>query len=130
MLAHLRGIVADGLLIDSRGLDAIDDEDYLDWLRRHGASDEALNNAVLRGLYGLCFAFRDGDPTQMSIGAGTALRANFPFFFTYRGAIFYLMQAGMGDTVFAPLYEVLRSRNVKFRFFHRVDALHLSKDRR
>jgi uncharacterized protein with NAD-binding domain and iron-sulfur cluster len=30
------------------------------------------------------------------------------------------MQAGMGDVIFAPLYQVLRARGVKFKFFHRV----------
>ena len=46
-------------------------------------------------------------------------------FFEYRGAIFWKMTAGMGDVVFAPLYEALRSRGVRFRFFHRVDRLRL-----
>src|SRR5262249_32624083 len=30
------------------------------------------------------------------------------------------MRAGMGDVVFAPLYEVLRRRGVRFEFFHRI----------
>ena len=29
----------------------------------------------------------------------------------------------MGDVVFAPYYEVLRRRGVRFEFFHRVDAV-------
>jgi uncharacterized protein with NAD-binding domain and iron-sulfur cluster len=45
--------------------------------------------------------------------------------FTYRGAIFWKMTAGMGDIVMAPMYQVLRRRGVDFEFFHRVDALHL-----
>ena len=36
----------------------------------------------------------------------------------------------MGDVVFAPLYQALRRRGVRFRFFHRLDQLHLSLDRR
>jgi uncharacterized protein with NAD-binding domain and iron-sulfur cluster len=39
------------------------------------------------------------------------------------------MTAGMGDVVFAPMYQVLMRRGVQFEFFHRVDALHLSPDR-
>ena len=50
-------------------------------------------------------------------------------FFEYRGAIFWKMAAGMGDVVFAPLYQALRRRGVRFEFFHRVDRLHLSADR-
>jgi len=31
------------------------------------------------------------------------------------------MQAGMGDTIFGPMYEVMKKRGVKFKFFHQVD---------
>jgi uncharacterized protein with NAD-binding domain and iron-sulfur cluster len=48
----------------------------------------------------------------------------------YSGALFWRMQAGMGEVVFAPLYQVLKSRGVEFCFFHRVDALRLSGDGR
>lgn len=51
-------------------------------------------------------------------------------FFTYKGAIFWKMTAGMGEIVMAPpLYEGLRRRGVDFEFFHRVDALHLDEAR-
>ena len=35
----------------------------------------------------------------------------------------FKMNAGMGDVVFAPLYELLSKRGVKFEFFHRVENL-------
>ena len=38
------------------------------------------------------------------------------------------MQAGMGDVVFTPLYEVLRRRGVQFRFFHEVTRLGVAPD--
>ena len=44
----------------------------------------------------------------------------------YQGAIFYKMEAGMGDVVFAPMYEVLKRRGVRFEFFHMVQNLALS----
>src|SRR6266536_2674220 len=31
------------------------------------------------------------------------------------------MRAGMGDVVFAPFYEVLKRRGVRFEFFHRLE---------
>jgi uncharacterized protein with NAD-binding domain and iron-sulfur cluster len=43
----------------------------------------------------------------------------------YQGALFWEMQAGMGDTVFSPLYLVLKKRGVRFHFFHRADAIRL-----
>ncbi len=39
-----------------------------------------------------------------------------------------MFAAGCGETVIAPLYEVLRRRGVKFEFFHKVNALRLSPD--
>jgi uncharacterized protein with NAD-binding domain and iron-sulfur cluster len=42
---------------------------------------------------------------------------------TYKGAAVWRMQAGMGDVVFAPMYEVLRRRGVRIKLFHRVEAL-------
>ena len=62
------------------------------------------------------------------MGAGTAIRGLLRLAFTYKGALFYKMQAGMGDTIFAPYYQVLKSRGVKFRFFTAARALHLDAD--
>jgi uncharacterized protein with NAD-binding domain and iron-sulfur cluster len=47
---------------------------------------------------------------------------------TYKGALLWKMQAGMGETVFTPIYKVLKNRGVKFQFFHKVDGLTLSPD--
>ena len=63
------------------------------------------------------------------MSAGIALFLTTKMFAEYRGAIFWKMAAGMGDVVFAPLYQALRERGVDFEFFHRVDGLHMSADR-
>ena len=128
VVASIRGIVSDDVL--TKGFAAIDDREFLDWLRSHGASDDALKSPVLIGGYDLAFAFRGGDPTRPSMAAGVALENAARLFFTYKGAMFWKMQAGMGDVVFAPLYQVLRRRGVEFRFFHRVTGLRLAADRR
>src|SRR5205814_1679142 len=104
-LATLRGIVRHHLLTDPRGFDAIDDYDCREWLRMNGASDPSLDSGYLRGLYDLGFSYEDGDPARPRIAAGQALRSMARAFFTYRGSFFWRMQAGMGDVVFAPLYE-------------------------
>ena len=39
------------------------------------------------------------------------------------------MNAGMGDTIFAPIYEVLKRRGVTFNFFHRVTSLNQAPSR-
>jgi len=128
-LANIRGIFADGLL--TGGFSTIDQYDYRAWLKRHGAPDEVLDqSAFLRALYDLVFAYQGGDSLQPAFAAGQALRSICRMFFTYKGAVFWKMQAGMGDVVFAPLYLVLKQRGVQFRFFHRVQNLRLSADKK
>jgi uncharacterized protein with NAD-binding domain and iron-sulfur cluster len=126
-LATMRGIVAFGLLTDARGLDAIDQYDCREWLLLNGASRTAVDSAYMRGLYDLGFSYEDGDPARPRIAAGQALRGLLRMMFTYRGAFFWKMQAGMGDVVFSPLYEVLRARGVRFRFFHRLEQVRLAE---
>ena len=84
--------------------------------------------AFLRGLYDLAFADAGPDRAHGGVGAGIAIFLTSKMFVEYRGAIFWKMAAGMGDIVFAPLYQALRERGVEFEFFHRVDSLHLSAD--
>lgn len=129
VIAAMRGVIHDRLAFDPRGFDAINHLDFRAWLRRHGASELALGSDQLRGgLYDLSFAYLDGDPDRPAFAAGDALRGACRMLFTYRGAFFWKMRGGMGDVVFAPLYEVLRRRGVRFRFFHRLDDLRLAPD--
>ncbi|HWD68412.1 MAG TPA: FAD-dependent oxidoreductase [Caulobacteraceae bacterium] len=125
-LAYIVGVIRFGLLTDERGLDAIDDWECRDWLRKNGASQRALNSPFVRGLYDLALAYEDGDPKRPSLSAGQGLRATLRLFYGYRGAIFWRMRAGMGDVVFAPLYEALRRRGVEFEFFHRLTNVGLA----
>lgn len=129
LLAAIRGVLHDGVLHHPDGLDSIDDHDFAHWLMHHGASREsAYCSMVTTLMYDLPFAYRDGDPHSPSIGAGTAMRGALRTLFTYTGAVAWKMRAGMGDVVFAPMWEVLDRRGVRFEFFHRVDDLHLSDD--
>lgn len=128
VLACLNGAIRHDLLTDSRGFDAIDDYDWCDWLVENGASKSTVESGFMRGIYDLLFAYEGGDPRKPRMAAGQALRGAVRMFLSYRGALFWKMRAGMGDVVFAPFYEVLRKRGVKFKFFHRVDNLKLSGD--
>jgi uncharacterized protein with NAD-binding domain and iron-sulfur cluster len=129
MTAVVRGVLADGLVTDQRGFRALNDEDFLDWISRHGAPPEVGEFAFIRGLYDLVFAEAGASRARRGVSAGVAVFLTTKMFFEYRGAIFWKMAAGMGDTVFAPLYQALSRRGVTFEFFHRVDHLHLSADR-
>lgn len=120
----LIGILRDGILGPNADPEALDAFEYRDWLRKHGASEMTVSSGLIRAFYHL--AFCDGD----GAGAGLAVLGMLRMFTCHRGAIFYKMRAGMGETVFAPLYEVLRRRGVRFEFFHRVQKLELSADQR
>ena len=126
-LATVTGIIADGLLV--RGFAAVDGEEWRAWLRRHGAAQSALASALVRGTYDYVFGFLDGDTSRPALAAGTTTHGVLRLLLTYKGALFWAMQAGMGDTVFAPMYEALRRRGVKFEFFHKVERLGLDTSR-
>ena len=130
MSAAVRGILADRLLVDPRGFEAVNDEEYLDWIERHGGPPELRDFSIVRGLYDLAFGFVDGDPTRPSMSAGTAVLFGGKSLLDYKDSFIWKMTAGMGDIVFAPLYQALRRRGVDFEFFHRVDHLHPSHDGR
>jgi len=120
IMAILRGATAHRLALDPQGFDAINDYDWREWLRKYGASEQSLDSGFMRGIYDLCFAYEDGDIEKPRLAAGVALRGAMRMFFTYRGALFWRMNAGMGDIVFTPLYEVLKERGVRFEFFHKL----------
>jgi uncharacterized protein with NAD-binding domain and iron-sulfur cluster len=123
LTASLAGIVADDVVW--RGLATLDEEDLREWLGRHGARAETLaRSPVLRGLYDLSFAYRDGDKRRPSLAAGRGLQALL-MMINYEGAFMWRMRAGMGDVVFAPLYLGLKQRGVRFNFFSRVSCLRL-----
>ena len=126
------GILEDGL--PSRGFDTINHLELSRWLARHGAEIDTAhpehNSPFLRGVYDGSFAFVDGDPLKPNMAAGRAIQGAIRCLFHYNESVLFRMQAGMGDAVIAPLYEVLEQRDVKFRFFHAVKELVPSAGRR
>ncbi len=126
------GLVRDGVL--EHGFDVINDEEWCDWLSRHGAHRVTLGDTpaerspLLRSVYDVAFGYVGGDISKANVAAGTAINDLLRLVFSYRGSLMYKMQAGMGDAVFAPFYEVLRARGVRFRFFSAVTRLGLSDD--
>ncbi|MGD0393669.1 MAG: FAD-dependent oxidoreductase [Acidimicrobiales bacterium] len=128
--ANLVGIASDGLLSRPGGFAAIDHLDYRAWLLKHGIDPDALESPLLRGMYDLVFAYEGADPARPRFSAGLGLQLATKMLMGYSGALFWRMQAGMGEVIVAPLYQVLKNRGVEFCFFHRVDALRLSDDGR
>jgi uncharacterized protein with NAD-binding domain and iron-sulfur cluster len=125
VVSMVRGIIAEGIIY--RGFDIIDNLDARAWLVQHGCT--SAYSAPVTGMYDLVFAYLRGDIKQANFAAGTALRATLRILFCFKGSLLWKMQAGMGDTVFSPIYLALQKRGVKFRFFHRVRNLGLSADK-
>jgi uncharacterized protein with NAD-binding domain and iron-sulfur cluster len=128
LLTCMQGALRDGLLAPAPDVARIDHLDFRAWLARHGAHAETLASPLIRGLYDLVFAYEQGDTRRPRFAAGLGLFLATKLFFDYKGAIFWKLAAGMGDVVFAPLYQALRARGVRFAFFHRLDAVRLNAD--
>ncbi len=113
------GVIRDDVLI--RGFDHLNELDFHEWLELHGLSSLACWSGPLRFIYDVIFAYEQGDMERPNVAAGAALRGALRLVFDYRAAPYYLMNGGMGDIVFAPLYLALRHRyNVRFHFFREI----------
>ena len=121
----IAGLLEEDVL--TRGFTSIDGVELSQFLADHGANPftlELSHSPFLRGWYDAAFAFDcTVDPPQADLAAGTGIHGILRLIGTYKQYIAYKMRAGMGDTIFAPLYEVLSQRGVSFRFFHRADEL-------
>ena len=123
MTTNVRGMIRDDIVFPPFPWESIDHLDYKEWLRRHGAHPDTVESALVNGIYDLVFSRHAG------MCAGAALKGSLRMLLGYKGSIFYKMNAGMGDVVFTPLYEVLRRRGVHFEFFHRLDNVRVSADK-
>ena len=126
--SDLQGMAVDGLL-SGTGYERIDHLDYREWLALHGAARETLDSPIVRGMYDLTFAYERGDRSRPRFAAGLGLQLANRMLFDYKGSIFWKMRAGMGEVVFAPLYQALVRRGVEFRFFRRLSRMRLADDR-
>lgn len=130
-MALLLGILDGGVL--SQGFDVLDGQEWSEWMNAYGAWPRSLSSAVVVGLYAYVFGYRtnpDGSVKNRCVGAGTGTRALLRLLFAYKGSLFYAPERPFGEILIAPLYKVLRDRGVNFEFFHRVDRLVLSPDKR
>ena len=121
-LTILKGMFADDVF--KLGFDVINDYDYREWLIKHGANQTfTVDSAPVRGFYDLVFAYEKGNFDKPNLEAGTIIRSMLRIALCYQGGMMWKMQAGMGDVVFTPYYEILKRRGVNFHFFNRVDNL-------
>lgn len=130
--AGAKGFMEDVLPYGVPGFDRINNTEFRQWLMKHGAAQDDVWTAPVKSLYDAAFAYNTGDATKpqqnAQLAAGVATHAALLMLCGVRGSFLWKMNAGMGDTVFSPMYDVLTARGVKFEFFSRVENLGLSAD--
>lgn len=129
-VAVVRGYVSD-VLFSPQGFRAIDGLDFKAWLGKHGARPDVAWSPPVIALYDLGFAWTRGDttnPDAAQAAAGVVLQVAMDLVFASKGAPLWKMQAGMGDTVFSPVYECLVQRGQTVKLFRRVEQLRMSAD--
>jgi uncharacterized protein with NAD-binding domain and iron-sulfur cluster len=125
----LLGLLDAGLL--GRDLTPLDEHNFRDWLLPWLLDDGGLtgDGVLMRVMYESSFAYRDGDTSippgyrfapRADYGAGSLLRGVIRASLAYKSAFGWKFTWGTGDVLFAPIYEVLRRRGVRFQFFHRA----------
>ena len=121
-----KGVIADQIFV--KGIDSVDGENFMDWCRRHGMSEVAVNSSPVQMPAEMCFQFPNGDTAR-----DPQFSASGFLWFVLRqvlacGQATYWFHRGTGDTVVAPFYRVLVQRGVEFRFFRKVEHIGLSED--
>ena len=115
-----------GVLVDdvvTKGWDRLDDQNWDDWLKSHGAMPETIASPLALNTVNLSYQYPNGDTAGRSMMAAGAYAHWTLRSFAYCGHVLYAFAAGTGETIIAPLYEVLKKRGVKFEFFSKVEEL-------
>lgn len=135
------GLIEDGVV--AKGLDSIDDLNFWEWIAKHATVPEGTyvtnSSCWMQAAYDSSFAYEQGDSTsprtatkpllgRPTLGAGTTVRGALRLGLAYKGALAWKFQAGCGEALVAPVYEVLRRRGVRFAFFSKVEHLGVGDD--
>ena len=121
--AMLRGYWHD-LIVPDQPFESLDSLDFRAWLLENGATPAIVQgSSITHALYDTMFQYVDGDVARPSYAAGAALGVLTRMIGTFKGSVMWNIQAGMGEAVVAPVYDVLRANGVAFRFFRRVTRL-------
>lgn len=116
--------------VEVNGYDVLDPENWTDWLTRHGIHAATLQSPIVMTTVNICYQSPNGDTSRAArMAAGCFLNWTLRSC-AYMGSLIWSFAAGTGETVVAPIYEVLKRRGVKFEFFRKVENLRLSEDRR
>nr|MDQ3036873.1 hypothetical protein [Myxococcota bacterium] len=126
VLTLVRGIAND-IVFGGKTWDDLDAQDFRAWMRSHAIPGfPSLDaSALMQVPYDGIFAYAGPDQSAPTLAAGVAARGLLKLVTDYEKAPYWTMTAGMGETVFAPMYEVLRARGVKLEFFAKVKEVRM-----
>lgn len=124
---NLKGVLKDVYNPDTKqfDFDKINKYDYREWLGLQGAPQWLVDSVIVRFFYTGTFANLVNE-NGGAVAAGTALQF-FAKSVGYKGSFVYQMVYGTGEVMVMPMYEVLKHRGVKFKFFHKIQQVHYAK---
>lgn len=103
------------------GLHVLEPFEFREFLTQAGPMNTDEESVLVKGLYDYAFGYFEG--TTPSMSACGAVQGLLRMFLTYKGGFFYKATAGMGDTICTPIYQLLQSRGVTFKFFNEIKRL-------
>lgn len=124
LLSDIGLTVAIGYIQDraftEKGFDALDDYDFRDWLRKHGADENSVVSPPIQVWYDAIAAYDNGDLYKGSCATGASLITMSRLLNDYQGSVAYQLRDEIADSLIGPLYAALVHRGVRFAYFHRV----------
>jgi hypothetical protein len=129
-IALVLGLIEDVLPYGLPGFDRINDEEFRQWLMRHGAVEESAWSPPVKAVYDLAFAYAEGDatkPENARIAAGAAVQLIILMTLFYKHAPLWSGGQHGRDDFYTPLPGPREARRY-IHFFHRVKRLNLSSD--
>lgn len=126
------GFLADDILLQGCEREPIEFESLDTWICRHHGPCGLEQDDLIRGFpFSALFGFVNGNMHRPNVSAASLLCLGRSLDGSLSGvspgfAPTFRMQAGMGEVLMTPVYEILKARGVRFHFFHKVEALHTS----
>lgn len=117
-LSTIIGMIADDIV--GKGFDSVDAYEFREWLDRHGAQEITMWSPPVTTWYDAVAAYEQGSREKPNISAAVAMKSISRAAFSYKGSFTYQMEAEVGDSVVAPMIQLLQYRGVDVKWFHRV----------
>ncbi|GAB4207434.1 MAG: hypothetical protein OHK0013_25070 [Sandaracinaceae bacterium] len=123
--------VTEDVVLGGKSWDDLDAYDFRDWMHSHRilGFPDLRQTAIMQVPYDGVFAYEGPDQSQPVLSAGVAARGLLKLVTDYERAPYHCMTAGMGETVFMPMWEVLRARGVKIELFAKVKEIRMAGGR-